>query len=95
MKEKKLKKGTSEYEIAKLRYAVEWREKYIAELKRNIEAHEQLETLYAALIAALCTASGETEIMKGELSRLLVDKVTLSVEEDGEKYRIHVKEKGA
>ena len=58
MKEKKLKKGTPEYEIAKLQYAVDWREKYIAQLKRGIEAHEELEGIYSAWIAALIGAAG-------------------------------------
>ncbi len=95
MNEKKLKKGTPEYEIAKLRYAVEWREKYIAELKRNIEAHEELEVLYSALLAVLCASSGKTEIAKEELSQMLTDSVALAVQETDSCYRISIVEKGA
>lgn len=91
MKEKKLKKGTPEYEIAKLQYAVDWREKYIAQLKRGIEAHEELEGIYSAWIAALIGAAGTVEIPKTELSRLIADKISLEVEQTESIYRISVK----
>lgn len=95
MKEKKLRKGTPEYEIAKFRYAVEWREKYIAQLKRNIEAHEELEGIYSAWIAALIGASGAVEISKEELSRLIADKISLEVKETDSCYQISIIEKRA
>ena len=90
MKEKKLRKGTPEYEIEKLRYAVEWREKYIAQLKRNIEAHEELEGIYSAWMVALVGAAGTVEISKEELSRLIADKISLEVKETDSRYQIHV-----
>lgn len=93
MKEKKLRKGTPEYEIAKLRYAVEWREKYIAQLKRNIEAHEELEGIYSAWMAALIGAAGTVEISKEELSRLIADKISLEVKETDSCYQISIMEK--
>ena len=91
MKEKKLKKGTPEYEIAKLKYEVDRREKYIAQLKRGIEAHEELEGIYSAWIAALIGAVGTVEIPKTELSRLIADKISLEVEQTESIYRISVK----
>ena len=93
MKEKKLRKGTPEYEIEKLRYAVEWREKYIAQLKRNIEAHEELEGIYSAWMAALIGAAGTVKISKEELSRLIADKISLQAEQTENVYRISVRKK--